>query len=80
HHMNTHPVNQPTPADTPARTLLTVEEAAHRLSIGRTTMYALLKARAIESIRVGRRLRRVPADTITDYVARLAAEQRPDVA
>jgi len=41
-----------------------VEEAAHRLSIGRTTMYALLKARAIESIRVGR-LRRVPADAPT---------------
>jgi hypothetical protein len=30
------------------RTLLTVEAAANRLSIGRTTMYALIGAAAIE--------------------------------
>ncbi|MCA1605419.1 MAG: helix-turn-helix domain-containing protein [Acidobacteria bacterium] len=51
--------------------MLSVEAAATQLSIGRTTMYALLKTGAIESVRVGR-LRRVPASALTDYVARLA--------
>jgi len=55
----------------PTRTLLSVEAAATQLSIGRTTMYALIKTGAIESVRVGR-LRRVPASALTDYVARLA--------
>jgi excisionase family DNA binding protein len=55
-------------------TLLTVEEAAHRLSIGRTTMYALLKNGHITSIRIGR-LRRIPTDALTTYTARLLAEQ-----
>ncbi len=62
----------PDPAGPPlTRTLLSVEAAATQLSIGRTTMYALLKTGAIESVRVGR-LRRVPASALTDYVARLA--------
>lgn len=57
-----------------ARTLLTVEAAAQRLSIGRTTMYALLKNGQINSVRIGR-LRRIPADALTAYTDRLAAEQ-----
>jgi excisionase family DNA binding protein len=57
-----------------ARTLLTVEAAAQRLSIGRTTMYALLKDGQINSVRIGR-LRRIPADALTAYITRLAAEQ-----
>jgi excisionase family DNA binding protein len=55
-------------------TLLTVEEAAQRLSIGRTTMYALLKAGQINSVRIGR-LRRIPSEALTTYTARLIAEQ-----
>jgi excisionase family DNA binding protein len=62
-----------TPA-APPRTLLSVEAAATQLSIGRTTMYALLKNGAIESVRVGR-LRRVPAEALTAYTTRLIAEQ-----
>jgi excisionase family DNA binding protein len=61
------------------RALLTVEEAARRLSVGRTTMYALIGAGAIKSVKVGR-LRRVPADALTGYVARLGAGQRADAA
>lgn len=68
-----------TPKASPPRTLLTVEAAAAQLSIGRTTMYALVGSGAIESIKVGR-LRRVPADALTDYVARLGARQRADAA
>ncbi|MGP4115208.1 excisionase family DNA-binding protein [Streptomyces sp. 4N509B] len=50
--------------------LLTVEEAARRLRIGRTTCYALIASGEIESVTVGR-LRRVPADAVPAYVAKL---------
>ena len=60
--------------DAPPRTLLSVEAAATQLSIGRTTMYALIKTGAITSIRIGR-LRRIPAEALTAYTDRLVAEQ-----
>jgi len=63
----------PDPAG-PTRALLSVEAAATQLSIGRTTMYALLKNGDVASIRIGR-LRRVPAEALTTYTARLIAEQ-----
>ncbi|MFJ3193831.1 excisionase family DNA-binding protein [Streptomyces griseoviridis] len=50
--------------------LLTVEEAARRLRIGRTTCFRLVLAGEIESVMVGR-LRRVPADAVPAYVAKL---------
>jgi excisionase family DNA binding protein len=68
------PPAQDQAAEVNARTLLTVEAAAQRLSIGRTTMYALLKSGQINSVRIGR-LRRIPADALTAYTDRLAAEQ-----
>jgi excisionase family DNA binding protein len=55
--------------------LLTVEEAAERLRIGRTTCFKLIRTGALESIPVGR-LRRVPAEAIPEYVARLRAASR----
>jgi excisionase family DNA binding protein len=58
----------------PGMTLLTVEEAARRLSLGRTTVYALLKCGQITSVRIGR-LRRIPVQSLTEYTTRLAAEQ-----
>lgn len=36
--------------------LLTIEEAAKLLRIGRTTMYELMWARKIEPVRIGRRI------------------------
>ncbi|MEU4390592.1 helix-turn-helix domain-containing protein [Kribbella sp. NPDC023855] len=50
--------------------LLTVEEAAKRLGIGRTTCYGLVMSGEIESVPVGR-LRRVPVECLDDYVKRL---------
>lgn len=50
--------------------VLTVEEAARRLRIGRTLMYALITAGEVESVRIGR-LRRVPTDALDEYVLRL---------
>ncbi|MFE4676178.1 excisionase family DNA-binding protein [Streptomyces sp. NPDC056723] len=55
--------------------LLTVEEAARRLSIGRTTCYALIRAGELESVPVGT-LRRIPADAPAAYVARRRATHR----
>jgi excisionase family DNA binding protein len=50
--------------------VLTIEQAAKRLGIGRTLMYALVTSGEVESVTIGR-LRRVPADCITEYVNRL---------
>lgn len=49
------------------RLLLTVEEAAQRLAIGRSLMYELLTSGRITSIHVGR-LRRVPCGALSDFV------------
>lgn len=51
------------------RVLLTVEEAAQRLSIGRSTAYRLLAGGELTSIQVGR-LRRIPVDALTTFVSR----------
>lgn len=62
------------------RLLLTVEEAADRLGIGRSLMYELIRCGQIASIRVGR-LRRVPLESLMDYVAALRHQARhPDPA
>ncbi|MEV4721730.1 helix-turn-helix domain-containing protein [Micromonospora noduli] len=60
----------PTPE---TRVVLTIEEAAHRLGIGRTTMYALIKTGQIRTVTIGR-LRRVPAFCLDEYVRNLLAE------
>ncbi|SCL15176.1 helix-turn-helix domain-containing protein [Micromonospora inyonensis] len=52
------------------RLVLTIEEAAHRLGIGRTTMYALIKNGDIRTVTIGR-LRRVPVRCLDDYVSSL---------
>ena len=56
------------------RVLLTVEDAARELSIGRTNMYALIKEGRIPTVRIGR-LRRVPADALAAYVQTLTEQQ-----
>ncbi len=54
------------------RIVLTIEEAAKRLGIGRTTMYALIAAGEIKSVTIGR-LRRIPTEALHDYVRELLA-------
>ncbi len=53
--------------------LLTPEDAAQMVAIGRTKMYALLRIGAIESVRIGGS-RRIPADALEAYVERLREE------
>lgn len=56
------------------RPLLTVEEAAQRLGIGRTTMYRLVSSGEVESVTLGR-LRRVPSECLEEFVAALRKKQ-----
>lgn len=57
---------------TVAAVLLTVEEAAQRLNVGRTTMYSLVSRGEVESVTIGR-LRRIPSECLEIYVSRLLA-------
>jgi excisionase family DNA binding protein len=52
------------------RIVLTVEQAAERLGIGRTLMYSLVSSGSVESVTIGR-LRRIPADALVRYVESL---------
>ncbi|MEV5295099.1 excisionase family DNA-binding protein [Streptomyces sp. NPDC053741] len=60
----------------PTLVLLKVEEAARRLQIGRTLCYRLISSGELESVPVGR-LRRVPADAVTEFAAQLRRAHRP---
>ncbi|MGW5332458.1 helix-turn-helix domain-containing protein [Streptomyces bauhiniae] len=64
----------PTEAADQAAVLLTVEEAARCLRIGRTTCYTLIRTGELESLTIGG-LRRVPADAPAAYLARRRAER-----
>jgi excisionase family DNA binding protein len=59
------------------RVLLTVEEAARRLNIGRTTMYSLVSNGAVEFVTIGR-LRRLPSECLDNFVAALRSSNRPE--
>jgi excisionase family DNA binding protein len=61
----------------PAGLLLTVEEAAERLRLGRTFVYQLIMSGELESVKVGR-LRRVPAECLPEYVATLRGARKAD--
>ena len=64
----------PAPRVSPEQTLLTVEEAAQRLRIGRTQMFALIKSGEILSVQIGR-LRRIPLTSIERYADALLDQQ-----
>lgn len=54
--------------------LLTAEEAAKELRIGRTRMWDLITRREVVSVKVGGS-RRVPYEELTAYIKRLIDEQ-----
>ncbi len=58
----------------PIKLLLTVEEAAQALSLGRTFLYELLASGAIASVKIGG-ARRVLYSSLVDYIHRLVQEQ-----
>jgi len=55
------------------KVLLTPEEAAQALSIGRSKVYELLRAGALASVRIGAS-RRIPVEAVRAYVTALAVD------
>lgn len=55
------------------RLMLTPEEAADVLAIGRTKVYQLIQNSELESVKIGRS-RRVPADSLVEFVSHLKAD------
>jgi excisionase family DNA binding protein len=54
------------------RVLLRPEEVAEALSIGRSTVFHLMRSGELRSVKIGKS-RRVPVDAVTEYVAGLSA-------
>jgi excisionase family DNA binding protein len=59
---------------TDTQLLLSVEEAADQLRLGRTQTYELVMTRKIQSVKVGRR-RLVVRSSLLDFVQALLVEQ-----
>lgn len=59
--------------------LLTPEEAADVLSVGRSKLYELLAEGLVESVRIGAS-RRVPAVALAEFVEQLRQDGRTDKA
>ena len=55
--------------------LLTPEEAAERIRVGRTELFRLLRTGEIESILIGARRRRIPFAALEAYVEGLRVAQ-----
>lgn len=55
-------------------TLLTVNEAASRLALGRTTVYELIARRELKTIKIGR-ARRIPESAVEQWIATKVLEQ-----
>ena len=55
------------------RLLMSPEEAAELLRVGRSTVHDLMRSRRLVSIKIGRR-RLVPAAAVTAYIDGLVAE------
>lgn len=65
--------------DAATQELLTVEQAAERLNVGRTTTYSLIATGELASVKIGRR-RLVPPAATKDLVERLRDGQFGDAA
>jgi excisionase family DNA binding protein len=63
----------PEPRPLPERVLLTVDEAAKLLGVGKTKAYELVKSGELGSVQIGR-LRRIHRDAITTYAAQLVSK------
>ncbi|MCW2722321.1 helix-turn-helix domain-containing protein [Pseudonocardia sp.] len=57
------------------RLLLTAEEVAEVLNVGRCKVYDLIRNGEIESIKIGR-LRRIPVNNVRKFAERLIEEGR----
>lgn len=60
------------------RLLLMIPEAARRLSVGKTTLYAMLRSGELGSVVVGR-LRRIPMDSLDSLLDALPVLPRGSI-
>jgi excisionase family DNA binding protein len=67
--------DEPNNAETTLQLLLTVEQAAQKLNIGRSMLYELLQSGILESVRIGN-CRRIPAEALSEFVARLRGDNQ----
>lgn len=56
------------PAET--RLLLRIDEAGHRLNLGRTVMYELIRSGRLRSVKIGK-LRLIPSSAVIEFVDQL---------
>jgi excisionase family DNA binding protein len=63
-----------TQQNSPFKLLVTVEEAAQSLSIGRTQVYELVQKRKIQSVKIGR-LRRIPVEALRTFIDQQTSNQ-----
>ena len=66
------PANTDPSTDVVTPILLTPEQAARALGLGRTTVYALLRDGELRSVRLGRS-RRIPYASLVQFVERITA-------
>lgn len=60
-------------AEGPRRMLVSVDDAARRLSISRSLLYELLAAGRLPSVRIGR-LRRIPVEALDAFVQEMMSQ------
>ena len=56
------------------RVLLTIDETARAMSLGRTFVYSLLRRGELRAVKVGRS-RRIVADSLSEFIARQLADR-----
>jgi excisionase family DNA binding protein len=61
----------------PDQLLFTTDEAAHVLSVGRTTIYLLMRAGELKPVHIGRSCR-ISRGELERYVARIDAADKPN--
>jgi len=61
----------------PQKLLLTIDEAADVLSLGRTYVYHLVMCNKIASVKLGRK-RRIPISALQDFISQRIALQKTE--
>ena len=64
----------PTSRTTADRLLVSVEEAAQMLSVGRSLVYKLVMSKQVLSVKIGR-TRRIPVYSLEAFIARQSGQQ-----
>lgn len=65
---------QPKQGEVMEKLLLSPEEAAEVLGVGRSTIYDLMRLKLLRSVKIGR-YRKIPADACRELVDRLVNEE-----